>query len=81
MLKLMLGCCKVYVSESHSRAAELVSIEKATKIYQGVAIVNKFEYEAYNRVGYTIVSKFTPNAVEESGAFRKANWLKSLLIL
>ncbi|KAI3951646.1 hypothetical protein MKW92_020351 [Papaver armeniacum] len=71
MLKLMLGCCKVYISESRNRAA-LESIEKATKLYQGVAIVNKFEDEAYNRVGYTIVSKFTPNAVEESGAFRKA---------
>ncbi|KAI3954806.1 hypothetical protein MKW98_002912 [Papaver atlanticum] len=72
MLKLMLGCCKVYISESCSRAAALVSIEKATKLYQGVAIVNKFEYEAYNLVGYIIVSEFTPNAIEEFGAFRKA---------
>ncbi|KAI3964929.1 hypothetical protein MKW92_031269 [Papaver armeniacum] len=52
-----------------SRTA-LESIEKATKLYQGVAIVNKDE--AYNRLGYTIVSKFTPNALDGSGAFRKA---------
>ncbi|KAI3910535.1 hypothetical protein MKW98_027817 [Papaver atlanticum] len=58
-------------AESHNRTA-LESIEKATKLYQGVAVVNKFEDEAYNRVGYTIVSKFTPNAVDGSGAFRKA---------
>ncbi|KAI3937089.1 hypothetical protein MKX01_015304 [Papaver californicum] len=71
MLKLMLGYCKVYISESRNKAA-LVSIEKATKLYPGVAIVNKFGDEAYNRVGYTIVYKFTPNAIEESGAFRNA---------
>ncbi|KAI3989949.1 hypothetical protein MKX01_003652 [Papaver californicum] len=69
MLKLMLSCCKVYIYESRNKAV-LESIEKATKLYPGVAIVNKFEDEVYNRVGYTIVSKFTPNAVEESGAFR-----------
>ncbi|XP_026411872.1 uncharacterized protein LOC113307638 [Papaver somniferum] len=58
-------------AESRNRTA-LESTAKATKLYQGVAVVNKFEDEAYNRVGYTIVSKFTPNAVDGSGAFRKA---------
>ncbi|RZC77254.1 hypothetical protein C5167_003878 [Papaver somniferum] len=48
MLKLMLGCCKVYISETRNWAAP-ESIEKATKLYQWVAIVNKFEDEAYNQ--------------------------------
>ncbi|OVA13900.1 Formiminotransferase [Macleaya cordata] len=71
MLKLMLACCKVYISESRNRIA-LESIEKASKLYPGVAVVNKFEDEAYNRVGYTIVSKFAPNTGQDSGPFRKA---------
>ncbi|CAH9099630.1 unnamed protein product [Cuscuta europaea] len=56
MLKPMLACGKIYISESRNRAA-LESIERAAKLFPGVAIINKFEDEIYNRVGYTIVSK------------------------
>ncbi|KAJ8568933.1 hypothetical protein K7X08_032670 [Anisodus acutangulus] len=55
MLKLMLACCKVYISESRNKAA-LKSIEKAAKLFPDVPIVNKFEDDIYNRVGYTLVS-------------------------
>ncbi|KAJ7948263.1 formimidoyltransferase-cyclodeaminase-like [Quillaja saponaria] len=55
MLKL-LGCCKVYISESRNKAA-LESIEQAAKLFPEAAIVNKFIDETYNRVGYTLVSK------------------------
>ncbi|CAL5336679.1 unnamed protein product [Camellia sinensis] len=57
---LMLACCKVYISESRNRAA-LDSIERAAKLFPQAAIVNKFEDETYNRVGYTLVSKLSPN--------------------
>ncbi|XP_058209014.1 uncharacterized protein LOC131321964 isoform X2 [Rhododendron vialii] len=59
MLKLMLACCKVYISESRNRVA-LDSIEQAAKLFPQAAIINKFEDETYNRVGYTLVSKVTP---------------------
>ncbi|XP_068335217.1 formiminotransferase cyclodeaminase-like protein isoform X1 [Pyrus communis] len=59
MLKSMLGCCKVYISESRNRAA-LESIERAAKLFLEAPIVNKFEDETYNRVGYTLVSKLAP---------------------
>ncbi|XAR68039.1 5-formyltetrahydrofolate cyclo-ligase [Bertholletia excelsa] len=56
MLNLMLACCKVYISESRNRAA-LDSIEQAGRLFPQAAIINKFEDETYNRVGYTVVSK------------------------
>ncbi|XP_022893299.1 formimidoyltransferase-cyclodeaminase-like isoform X2 [Olea europaea var. sylvestris] len=59
MLKQMLACCKVYISESRNRAA-LESIERAAKLFPEAPIVNKFEDETYNRVGYTLVSKLVP---------------------
>ncbi|KAL6143771.1 hypothetical protein ACLB2K_054466 [Fragaria x ananassa] len=59
MLKSMLGCCKVYISESRNRFA-LESIERAAKRFSEAPIVNKFEDETYNRVGYTLVSKLAP---------------------
>ncbi|KAL6975793.1 hypothetical protein U1Q18_024589 [Sarracenia purpurea var. burkii] len=59
MLKLMLACCKVYISESRNRAA-LDSIERAAGGIQQASIINKFVDETYNRVGYTIVSKLAP---------------------
>uniref|UniRef100_A0A803Q6B8 glutamate formimidoyltransferase n=1 Tax=Cannabis sativa TaxID=3483 RepID=A0A803Q6B8_CANSA len=55
MLKSMLGCCKVYISESRNRAA-LESIERAAKLFPKAPIINKFVDETYNRVGYTLVS-------------------------
>ncbi|KAL6136780.1 hypothetical protein ACLB2K_062075 [Fragaria x ananassa] len=59
MLKSMLGCCKVYISESRNKLA-LESIERAAKRFSKAPIVNKFEDETYNRVGYTLVSKLAP---------------------
>lgn len=56
MLKMMLGCSKLYISESRNRVA-LESIERAAKLFPPAAIVNKFEDETYNRVGYTLVSE------------------------
>lgn len=61
MLKLMLACCKVYISESRNRTA-LESIERAAKLFSEAAIVNKFEDVTYNRVGFTIVSKLAPKS-------------------
>ncbi|KAL1219405.1 Formiminotransferase cyclodeaminase-like protein [Cardamine amara subsp. amara] len=55
MLKEMLGCCKVYISEARNKTA-LEAIERATKHFPPAAIVNKFEDTAYGRVGYTVVS-------------------------
>ncbi|RXH68147.1 hypothetical protein DVH24_028294 [Malus domestica] len=49
MLKAMLGCCKVYISENRNRAA-LNSIERAAKLFWEARIMNKFEDETYNRV-------------------------------
>lgn len=60
MLKSMLACCKVYISESRNKAA-LDSIERAAKLFPQAALINKFEDETYNRVGYTLVSKLTPD--------------------
>ncbi|KAK9131631.1 hypothetical protein Scep_011159 [Stephania cephalantha] len=59
MLKLNLACCKVYISESRNKAA-LELIEQASKHFSGVSLVNKFQDEAYNRVGYTLVSNVAP---------------------
>ncbi|KAH7532927.1 hypothetical protein FEM48_Zijuj04G0074600 [Ziziphus jujuba var. spinosa] len=56
MLKSMLACCKVYISESRNRAA-LDSIERAAKLFPEVPIINKFEDKTYNRVGYTLVTE------------------------
>lgn len=56
MLKSALSCCKVYISETRNKSA-LESIERAAKLFPEAAIVNKFEDETYNRVGYTVVSK------------------------
>lgn len=69
MLKLMLACCKVYISESRNRAA-LESIEQAAKLFPGVAIVNKFEDATYNRVGYTVVSKLAPESLPDSSSLK-----------
>lgn len=58
MLKMMLACCKVYISESKNRSA-LESIERAAKFFPQAPIINKFEDVTYNRVGYTLVSELT----------------------
>lgn len=66
MLKLMLACCKVYISESRNKAALLESIEQAAKLFSAAIIVNKFEDVTYNRVGYTVVSKLAPKPSSNS---------------
>ncbi|KAF8370153.1 hypothetical protein HHK36_031784 [Tetracentron sinense] len=71
MLKLMLACCKVYISESRNGAA-LESIERAAKLFPETAIINKFQDEAYNRVGYTLVSKLVPQPSQDSCHLRRA---------
>ncbi|KAI9176845.1 hypothetical protein LWI28_007787 [Acer negundo] len=65
MLKLMLACCKVYISESRNKSA-LESIERAAKLFPEAAVVNKFEDVTYNRVGYTVVSKLAPQPSTDS---------------
>ncbi|XP_042520910.1 formimidoyltransferase-cyclodeaminase-like isoform X1 [Macadamia integrifolia] len=69
MLKLMLACCKVYISESRNKEA-LESIERAAKLFPEASIINKFQDEAYNRVGYTLVSKLAPHPPLGSGSLR-----------
>ncbi|KAM2538076.1 hypothetical protein TB2_023550 [Malus domestica] len=71
MLKAMLGCCKVYISESRNRAA-LNSIERAAKLFWEARIMNKFEDETYNRVGYTLVTKLAPNLSADPCPLRMA---------
>ncbi|KAK1260480.1 hypothetical protein QJS04_geneDACA022549 [Acorus gramineus] len=71
MLKQMLACCKVYISESRNHAA-LESIERAVKQYPDAVIVNKFQDEAYNRVGYTLVSHMIPSTSSDATPLRRA---------
>lgn len=71
MLKSMLGCCKVYISESRNRTA-LESIERAAKLFPEASLINKFEDETYNRVGYTLVSKLGPQPSSEPCPLRSA---------
>ncbi|KAL5581916.1 hypothetical protein UlMin_014358 [Ulmus minor] len=71
MLKSMLGCCKVYVSESRNRIA-LESIERAAKLFPEAPIINKFEDETYNRVGYTLVSKLALEPSSDPSPLRVA---------
>lgn len=56
MSKWMLACCKVYISESRNKFA-MSSIEQAAKQFPQAALMNKFEDDTYNRVGYSIVSE------------------------
>lgn len=71
MLKSTLACCKVYISESRNRVA-LDSIERAAKLFPEARIINKFEDETYNRVGYTLVSKLAPKSSSEPCLLRTA---------
>ncbi|GAB4859548.1 hypothetical protein Ancab_011016 [Ancistrocladus abbreviatus] len=71
MSKLMLACCKVYISESRNRAV-LESIERAAKLFPEAAIINKFQDETYNRVGYTLVSQLSPKPLLDSCPLKTA---------
>lgn len=71
MSKLVLACCKVYISESRNKAA-LDSIERAAKFFHEAPIINKFTDEVYNRVGYTLVSKLPSEPSVQSCSLRSA---------
>ncbi|KAI3440711.1 uncharacterized protein J3R85_003152 [Psidium guajava] len=71
MLKMMLACCKVYISESRNRSA-LEAIERAAKLFPEAAVLNKFEDEIYNRVGYTVVSRLAQKSPSNSCPLRSA---------
>ncbi|XP_020696293.1 formimidoyltransferase-cyclodeaminase isoform X2 [Dendrobium catenatum] len=58
MPRSSLACCKLYISESRNLLA-LESIEQAARLYPEAIIINKFMDEAYNRVGYTLVSSIS----------------------
>ncbi|KAG8362853.1 hypothetical protein BUALT_BualtUnG0030900 [Buddleja alternifolia] len=62
MLKQMLACCKVYISESRNKTA-LEAIERAAKLFPDAPIINKFVDETYNRVGYTLVAQMGPDPI------------------
>ncbi|MBA0711802.1 hypothetical protein Golax_010949 [Gossypium laxum] len=51
----VLLCCKIFFSESRSRAP-LDAIERAARLDPETVIVNKFEDRAYNRTRFTLVS-------------------------
>lgn len=67
MSKMILACCKLYISESRNKLA-LESIERAAKLFPEAAVVNKFEDVTYNRVGYTVVSKLPPKPSGDASA-------------
>ncbi|KAL8233224.1 hypothetical protein R6Q57_003002 [Mikania cordata] len=71
MLKSALSCCKVYISETRNKSA-LESIERAAKQFPEAAIVNKFEDEIYNRVGYTLVSNSSSSTIDSSSSLKHA---------
>lgn len=71
MLKMILACCKVYISESRNRFA-LKAIERAAKLFPEAAVLNKFEDEIYNRVGYTVVSRLVQKPPSDSCTSRSA---------
>uniref|UniRef100_A0A0A9CMB5 glutamate formimidoyltransferase n=1 Tax=Arundo donax TaxID=35708 RepID=A0A0A9CMB5_ARUDO len=56
MLRPALACCKLYISEARNEPA-LRAIERAAAGLRPAAVlVNAFADDAYNRVGYTLVS-------------------------
>ncbi|CAN6166355.1 unnamed protein product [Urochloa humidicola] len=56
MLRPALACCKLYISEARNAPA-LRAIERAAAALRPAAVlVNAFADDAYNRVGYTLVS-------------------------
>ncbi|KAF8775765.1 hypothetical protein HU200_004146 [Digitaria exilis] len=56
MLRPALACCKLYISEARNVAA-LRAIELAAAALRPAAVlVNAFADDAYNRIGYTLVS-------------------------
>ncbi|GJN01099.1 hypothetical protein PR202_ga18335 [Eleusine coracana subsp. coracana] len=56
MLRPALACCKLYISEARNAPA-LRAIERAAA--PAAVLVNAFADDAYNRVGYTLVSRLS----------------------
>ncbi|KAM3196285.1 hypothetical protein ACQJBY_072130 [Aegilops geniculata] len=71
MVRPMLACCKLYVSEGRS-AAPLRAVQEAARRHRpAVALVNTFADDAYNRVGYTLVSRL-PDPVAPAAPLQRA---------
>lgn len=59
MLRPALACCKLYISEARNAAA-LRAIERAAaELHPAAVLVNAFADDAYNRTGYTLVSRLS----------------------
>ncbi|KAF7093047.1 hypothetical protein CFC21_095485 [Triticum aestivum] len=71
MLRPMLACCKLYVSEGRSAAALRAVEQAARRHHPAVVLVNTFADDAYNRVGYTLVSRL-PDPVAPAAPLRRA---------
>ncbi|KAL6606319.1 hypothetical protein ACP70R_041972 [Stipagrostis hirtigluma subsp. patula] len=68
MVRPALACCKLYVSEARSAAA-LRAIERAAAALRPAAVLlNAFADDAYNRVGYTLVSRLSGGGGGDSEA-------------
>nr|CAD1829342.1 unnamed protein product [Ananas comosus var. bracteatus] len=67
-----LACCKIYISEGGRNALALDSIERAAKHFPEVGIINRWKDEIYNRVGYTVVSRFDPHCSFDSKPLQNA---------
>uniref|UniRef100_A0ACD5ZNF7 Uncharacterized protein n=1 Tax=Avena sativa TaxID=4498 RepID=A0ACD5ZNF7_AVESA len=72
MLRPMLACCKLYVSEGRNAAALRAVEQAARRHHPAVVLVNKFVDDAYNRVGYTLVSRLTLDAASPASPLRHA---------
>lgn len=70
-MKSLLSCCKLYISESRNQMS-LESMERAVKLFPEVMVVNKFKDDAYNRVGYTLVSHLPVEAAADANPLRNA---------
>eukprot|EP01018_Ginkgo_biloba_P032096 Gb_20499 [translate_table: standard] len=73
-----LACCKLYISESRNAKA-LETIEKASRAYPHVSLLNVFEDKDYNRVGYTLVSPCSSVPDENCQGVVKAGSISSPL--
>ncbi|TVU13096.1 hypothetical protein EJB05_46772, partial [Eragrostis curvula] len=59
MVRPALACCKLYISEARNAPA-LRAIERAAAGFRPAAVlVNAFADDAYNRIGYTLVSRLS----------------------
>lgn len=65
MLRPALACCKLYISEGRNAPA-LRAIERAAAaLLPAAVLVNAFADDAYNRVGYTLVSPLAGGGGED----------------